>query len=98
MPTHFKRICSAIDALLPDLNFEVLQQSESGESGLSQGLESHHLSDQTSHDVASRAEAESQSSSVGSRDITLDTSQSWRTEEGAFKKPRKRDRTVELHQ
>ncbi|KAF4628751.1 hypothetical protein G7Y89_g9402 [Cudoniella acicularis] len=35
MPTHLKRICSVIDKLLSDLNFEVSQQSEPGESGLS---------------------------------------------------------------
>jgi hypothetical protein len=98
MPTHFKRICSVIDTLPPDLNFEVSEQSELGESGLSQGLEIHYLSDQTSHDAASRAEGESQSSSASSRDVTPDTSQSQRIEEGAFKRPRKRDRTIELHQ
>jgi hypothetical protein len=98
MPTHLKRICSVIDALPPDINFEVSQQSEPGESGLSQGLESHHLSDQTSHDAASLEEANSQSSHIGSRDVTPDTSQSQRIEGGAFKKPRKRDRPVELHQ
>jgi hypothetical protein len=99
MPTHFERICSVIDNLPPDLDFEVSQQSEPGESGLSQGLESHHLSDQSSHDAASLLEdADSQSSHVGSRDITPDTSLSQRIEGGAFKKPRKRGRPVELHQ
>jgi hypothetical protein len=51
MPTHLKRICLVIDDLPPDLDFEVSQYSELGESGLTQGLESHHLSDQTSHDA-----------------------------------------------
>lgn len=45
MPTHFERICSVIDMLPSDLDFEISEQSEPGESGLSQGLESHHLSD-----------------------------------------------------
>ncbi|KAH8765640.1 hypothetical protein BGZ57DRAFT_943473 [Hyaloscypha finlandica] len=98
MPTHLKRICSVIDDLPPDLDFEVSQYSELGESGLSQGLESHHLSDQTSHDAASLEEADSQSSRVASRDVTPDTSLSQRIEGGAFKKPRKRSRPVELHQ
>ena len=84
MPTHFKRICSVIDELPPDVDFEV---SELGESGLSQGLESHHLSDQLS-----------QSSRVPSRDVTPDTSVSQRIEGGAFKKPRKRGRSGELHE
>jgi hypothetical protein len=96
MPTHLKRICSVINDL--PLDFKVSQQSEAGESGLSQGLESHHLSDQTSHDAASLDEADSQSSHVGSRDVTPDTSLSQRMEGGEFKKPRKRGRPVELHQ
>jgi hypothetical protein len=84
MPTHLKRICSVIDELPPDLDFEVSRQSEPGESGLSQGLESHHLSGQTSHDAASPEEADSQSSRVGSQDVTLDTSLSQRTEGGSI--------------
>lgn len=94
MPTHLKRICSVIDKLPSDLNFEVSLQSE---SGLSQGLESHHLSDQSSHDAASLLEeADSQSSCAG--DVTPNTSMSQRIEGGAFKKPRKRGRSVELRQ
>jgi hypothetical protein len=92
MPTHLSRICSAIDDL--PLDFKVLLQSEAGESGLSQGLESHHLSDQ-SHDAASLDEAGSQSSRAGSRDVT---SLSQRIDGKAFKKPKKRARPVELHQ
>ena len=98
VPTHLKRICSAIDELPPDLNFEVSQLSEPGESGLSQGLESHHLSDQTSHDTASLEEADSQSSRVDSRVVTPDTSMSQRIDGKEFKKPKKRARPVELHQ
>jgi hypothetical protein len=98
MPTHLKRICSVIDELPPDLDFEVSQQSEPGESGLSQGLESHYLSDQSSHNAASLEEADSQSSRVGSRDVTPDTSLSQRINGKAFKKPKKRCRPVELHQ
>jgi hypothetical protein len=74
MPTYLKRICSVIDELPFDLDFEVLEQSEPGESGLSQGLESHHLSDQSSHGAASLEEAVSQPSRVGSQDVTPDTS------------------------
>jgi hypothetical protein len=44
MPTHLKRICSVIDELPPNIDFEVSQESELGESGLSQGLERHYLS------------------------------------------------------
>ncbi|KAG9227973.1 hypothetical protein BJ875DRAFT_538432 [Amylocarpus encephaloides] len=99
MPTHLKRICSVIDKLPSDLNFEVSQQSEPGESGLSQGLESHHLSDQSSHDAASLLEdADSQPSRVRSRDVTPDTSLSQSIDGKVFKKPKKRARPVELHQ
>ncbi|KFY96416.1 hypothetical protein V500_02453 [Pseudogymnoascus sp. VKM F-4518 (FW-2643)] len=98
MPTHLKRICSIIDELPPDLDFEVSQQSDQGESGLSQGLESHNLSRQSSHDAASLLEeADSQSSRDPSRDVTPDTSLSQGIER-AFKKPKKRGRAVELHQ
>jgi hypothetical protein len=99
MPSHLKRICSVIDDLPPDLDFESSEQSEPGESGLSQGLESHHLSDQSSHDATPLLEeADSQSSRVGSRDVTPDTSLSQRIDGKAFKKPKKRARPVELHQ
>jgi hypothetical protein len=99
MPTHFKRICSVIDKLPPDLDFEVSEQSEPGGSGLSQGLESHHLSDQSSHDAASLLEdTDSQPSRVALRDITSDSSVSQRIEERAFKKPKKRGRAAELQQ
>ena len=82
MLTYLKQICSVIDKLLSDLNFEVLQQSEPGESGLSQALESHNLSE-----LSNQEEADSQSSV---RDITPDTSMSQKIEGGVFKKPRKR--------
>ncbi|OAF59173.2 hypothetical protein VC83_04387 [Pseudogymnoascus destructans] len=98
MPTHLKRICSVIDELPPDLDFEVSQQSDQGESELSQGLESHYPTRQSSHDAASLLdEADSQSSRDPSRDVTPDTSLSQGIER-AFKKPKKRGRAVELHQ
>ncbi len=69
---------------------------------LSQGLEIHHLSDQSSHDATSMLdEANTQSSCIGSRDVTdvtPDTSLSQRIDGKAFKKPKKRARPVELHQ
>ena len=37
MPKHFKRICSVIDELPPDINFEVSELQPSEASGLSQG-------------------------------------------------------------
>lgn len=93
MPTHLKRICSVIDKLPPDSDFEVSEQSEPEESGLSQGLESHRVSDQSSHDAASTLEdVDSQSSRVDLRDVTPDTSLSQRIDGKAFKKPKKRAR------
>lgn len=93
MPTLLKRICSVIDKLPPDLDFEVLEQSEPGESGLSQGLESHPLSGQLSHDAASMLEdVDSQSSRIDLRDVTPDTSLSQRIDGKAFKRPKKRAR------
>jgi hypothetical protein len=97
MPSHLKRICSAIDDLPPNVNFDVSQQSKLPESGLSQGLESHHLSDYSSQDAASlQEETGSQSSRVSSRDVTPDTSLSQRIGR-APKKLKKRARLEELH-
>ena len=84
MPTHLERICSVIDEMSAD--FKV---SEPGESGLSQELGSHHLSDQISQDAVSQEEADGQSSRVG--DVTQEeASVSQRIKEGAFKKRKKR--------
>ncbi|QSS59431.1 hypothetical protein I7I51_08866 [Histoplasma capsulatum] len=55
MPMHFDRICSAIDQLPPDFDFEVPLLLQ---SGLSQDLESPHLS---------RLEQESLSEECGSQ-------------------------------
>ena len=98
MPTHFKRICSIVDELPSDLDFELSQQSElqfPEESGLSQELGGYHLSHQSNADSASLLEEDdSQSSLSGSRDMTLNTSLSQRTEPVTFKVPKKR-RTAE---
>ncbi|KAM3075439.1 hypothetical protein ACMFMG_007586 [Clarireedia jacksonii] len=42
VPTHFKRLCSALDDLPADIDFDVASLPQ--DSRLSQGLESHHLS------------------------------------------------------
>ena len=98
MPTHFKRISSVIDALPPDADIEASRQSEPGESGLSQGLESHNLSDLSSQDASSlQGETDSQSSRAASRDATPRTSVSQQIQKRASKKPRKRGPPVELH-
>ncbi len=48
MPAHFQRLCSAIDAIPPNIHFKLSEASElqfPSSSGLPQGLESHHLSE-----------------------------------------------------
>ena len=72
MPSHFKRICSAIDELPSHLNFDVPVLSETGlsETGLSQGLKSHHLS-QAYADPTGEPE---QSGIASTREITPSTS------------------------
>ncbi len=65
LPTLFKRISSVIYELPPDIDFEFSQDSELGESGLSQGLESQHIYDKSR-----------QSSRAPSHNISPETSSS----------------------
>ncbi|KAH8704535.1 hypothetical protein GQ44DRAFT_743638 [Phaeosphaeriaceae sp. PMI808] len=60
VPTHFKRLCSALDDLPTGVNFDVppLQR----DSGLSQDLESHHLSGSFAGSVVPTEDDTSQSS------------------------------------
>ena len=98
MPTHFKRICSVVDELPSDINFELSQQSElefPEASGLSQELHGQHLSQQPIAESASLLEEhDSQSSIVDLQGSTPNTSVSRRTERETFKVPKKR-RTAE---
>jgi hypothetical protein len=82
MPTHFKRICSAIDDLPSELDFDVSSLPQ--DSGLSQDLESHHLS-QSLAESASQARGDLSHSDIG--DITPNTSL---TQQGASKRPRRK--------
>ncbi|KPM42309.1 hypothetical protein AK830_g4256 [Neonectria ditissima] len=81
MPVHLKRICSAIDKLPSHLDFDVPSLVE---TGLTQELESHHLSQS---DVVSAKEPDPQSSITDAQGNTPDTSC---TEPGAAKRPRRR--------
>ena len=82
--------------LPPNIDIVSSRQSEPEESGLSQGLESHNLSELLNQDALSPLEeADSQSSRVG--DVTPETSVSQRIKGGALKKPKKGGRPVELH-
>ena len=93
MSLHFKKICSIIDKLFFDLDFEISEQSEPKKFELSQRLKNHYFFDQSNHDAASMLKKiDSQSSCVDSQNVTPETSQSQRVERDEFKKPRKRVR------
>ena len=89
MPTHFRRICSAINDLPPDINFEVSKLQFSARLELSQVFEDQSLSQQSNPNTTSLVgNDDSQSSLAGS--ITLNTSLSYGTKQGPFKQPKKR--------
>jgi hypothetical protein len=89
MPTHLERICLVIDELRPDRDIVSSRQSEPGESGLSQELESHNLLQLSNQDASSLLEeAENQSSRDGN--VTQETSVFRGMEGEAFKKPKKK--------
>ncbi|KAK5202249.1 hypothetical protein LTR41_012007 [Exophiala xenobiotica] len=86
MAGHFKKLCSAIDAIPPDIHFEVSQESElqfPSSSGLSQGLESHNLSD-------SGATGDDELRLLDTQEVTPETSVTQTSEQATFKKPKKR--------
>ncbi|KAM4066807.1 hypothetical protein HRG_012176 [Hirsutella rhossiliensis] len=69
MPEHFKRICSAIDQVPSELDFNVPSLAE---TGLSQSMESHGLAQSDANSMSLPAEG-SQSGNVGEK-ATPDTS------------------------
>ncbi|KAJ0350606.1 hypothetical protein COL154_013230, partial [Colletotrichum chrysophilum] len=71
MPTHFKRICSVIDQLPSDLDFDV---PELPETGLSQEFGNHHLSQSDVDSSPASAEGDHQSGTPNERQTTPDTS------------------------
>jgi hypothetical protein len=82
MPIHLKRIYSVIDELPADINFEVSELPSSKASGLSQVFDDQSLS-------ASLVGNDDDQSSLASS-ITPNTPLSHGTEQGVFKKPKKR--------
>lgn len=93
MPTHFTRLCSVIDSLPADLDFELPQLSESQfpeASGLSQGLQSHHLSESNKDSASLVTEDHSALSLLGSQGVTPDTSFTQGTGQTSFKRPKRR--------
>jgi hypothetical protein len=85
MPIHLDRIRSVIDELPSNFNFEVPLLL--GESGLSQDLESYHLSQSFTEPESLPVERGSQLGIVDAGNITPDTSF---TGQGALKKPRRK--------
>jgi hypothetical protein len=81
MPTHFKRLCSAVDDLPPELDFDVAPLPQ--DSGLSQELESHHLSRSFVESASQTGDGDSRS---GIGDTTPNTSF---TQQGASKRSRR---------
>jgi hypothetical protein len=86
MPAHCKRLCSAIDVIPPDIHFELSEESDlrfPSSSGLSQGLESHQLSE-------SGATGDDELSLLDPQEVTPETSVTQTMEQATFKKPKKR--------
>ncbi len=93
MPTHLKRICSAIDQLPPDLNFEVSQGSElqyTEATGLSQELGG--LLSEQSHveSVAQTSQDDSELAPTVLQTVTPDTTVSHGKERAALKRPKRK--------
>jgi hypothetical protein len=95
IPMHLSRICSVVDELPLNINFEVSELPASEVSGLSQVFEDQSLPQASNPAISSQARNNhSQSSLAGSHHITPDTYLSQGTQGGAFKMPKKR-RTAE---
>lgn len=86
MPAHLENLCSAIDAIPLDVQFEVSEDFElqfPSSSGLSQGLESQRLSE-------SGATGSDELNLLDPQDATPETSVAEPSEQAIFKKPKKR--------
>jgi len=81
MPIHHKRICSAIDDLPPDIDFSLSQSASFSQSGPQSSQQSN------AESTFMLDEDDSQSSAVGSQEVTPTTSFT-QTTERASKKPR----------
>ena len=85
VPNHFKRLCSVINELPPEHDWDVPPLSAG--TGLSQVFESHHLSRSNTDSASVLQEDDSQASLPGSQDLTPNTSFS---QPRPFKKPQKK--------
>lgn len=91
IPTHFKKICSAIDALPCDVNFELSQQSELNfpeQTGLSQDLANQNLSALNTESGLSAQDDNSQLQPLDPLD-TPDTSFTKNSAQGGTKKAKR---------
>lgn len=87
MPTHFQRICSAIEEFPPGVN-SGLSQSElqiTEGSGLLQDLETYSLAQSSAGSESAQTQGDNQSSVPNTRHVTPNTSVN---ESGPFKRPR----------
>jgi hypothetical protein len=85
MLAHFKRLCSAIDALPANIHFGLSETSElrfASSSGLSQGLESQHLSQPAATDGGLEP--------LDPKQVTPDTTVTQASKQTTFKRPKKR--------
>jgi hypothetical protein len=86
MPGHFKRLCSAIDVIPPDIHFELSEESElqfPSSCGLSQGLESHHHSEPGAFD-------DDELMLLDPQEVTPEISVTQTSDEATFKKPKRK--------
>lgn len=91
MPTHLKRICSAIDQLPPGLDFEVSQESElqfPEASGLSQELDG--LRSESNIESILRSQDDSELVPIVPQTLTPDTSVSQGQEQANPKRPKRK--------
>jgi hypothetical protein len=91
MPTHFKRLCSVIDALPAGVSFEVSQHSEvqfSDHTGLSQDLASHGLATSVSESASLAQDDDSQLQPLETPDTSF-TEDSARVGNGKAKRGRR---------
>ena len=91
MPAHFKRLCSVIDALPADLDFELSQQSElrfSEPTGLSQNFANQYLSALNTESASSAQDDNSQLQPLEPSD-TPDTSFTKDSAQGGTKKAKR---------
>jgi len=93
MPTHLKRICSVIDQLPPELDFEVFQGSElqyTEASGLSQEVGGLLLGQSNVASASQTGQDDSELAPVVPQTVTPDTSISQGKEQAALKKPKRK--------